>query len=62
MGQSDTKKLNKHGEITVPSGTPDLVIFRGEVEERFWQAAVRPRRYAASQRAILWCRDEFEIF
>ena len=61
MGYVDTKKLKRQGEMTEPWGTPQRTFSCLEVEKEYRQAAVLPRRYAASHLTVLWGREELEM-
>ena len=45
--------MNRTGEMQEPCGTPTCTCLCGEVVLRCRQLAIRPRRYADSQRTVL---------
>ena len=52
-GYEDTKKLKRTGEMHEPCGTPVCTCLCGEEALLKRQLAIRPLRYADSQRVVL---------
>ena len=53
--------MNKQGEMTEPWGTPQRTFNCLERDWEYRQAAVLPRRYAASHLTVLWGREELDM-